>query len=97
MIRQEAAGPVRQSVENTGDDFRELRVVLLQLGVNHVQFHRERGKDHHQRNKHDQADNAECEEGSQPVAIAQRGTQFVFHRVENDGQDRGPQNRREIG
>ncbi len=63
----EAAGPVRQAVEDTGDDFRELRVVLLQLGVNHVQFHRERGKDHHQRNKHDQADNAECEEEASPL------------------------------
>lgn len=38
VIRQEAAGPVRQMVEDACHHFRELGVVLLKLRINHVQL-----------------------------------------------------------
>ena len=97
VVRQKTAGPVRQAVKDARDHFRELCVVRLQFGVHHVQLNGERGEDHHQRDKDDQADNAQRQERGQPVAIAKRSAQFVFHRVKDDGQDGGPQNRGEVG
>ena len=97
MIRQEAAGPVRQVVEDARHHFRELGIVLLQFGVNHVQLNGERGEDHHQRNKDDQADNTDGQQRGQPVAIPQRGAKLVFYRIEDNGQNGGPQYRGEVG
>lgn len=97
VIRQEAAGPAWKMVEDARHHFRELGVVLLQFGVNHVQLNGERGEDHHQRDKDDQADNADGQQRGKPVAFPQRGAQLVFNRVKNDGQNRGPQYRGEVG
>lgn len=97
VVRQEAACPVRQVVKDARYHFRELRVVLLELRVNHVQLNGERGEDHHQWDEDDQADNANRQQRGQPVAIPQRGAQPVFYRVEDDGQNSGPQYRGEVG
>ena len=97
VIRQEAAGPVRQMVEDACHHFRELGVVLLKLRINHVQLNGERGEDHHQRDKDDQADNTDGQQRGKPVAIPQRGAQPVFYRVEDDGQNGGPQYCGEVG
>lgn len=47
----------------------ELGVVLLKLRINHVQLNGERGEDHHQRDKDDQADNTDGQQRGKPVAI----------------------------
>lgn len=41
VIREEAAGPVRQVVKDARHHFRKLRVVLLKLRVHHVQLNGE--------------------------------------------------------
>ena len=84
-------------VEDARHHFRKLGVVLLKLRVNHVQLNGERGEDHHQRDKDDQADNANGQQRGKPVAIPQRGAQPVFYRVKDDGQNGGPQYRGEVG
>ena len=97
VIREEAAGPVRQMVKDARHHLRELGVVLLQFGVHHVQLYGERGEDHHQRDKDNQADNADGQQRGQPVAISQCGAQLVFYRVKDNGQNGGPQNGGEVG
>ncbi len=97
VIGQETAGPVWQMIKDARHHLRELRVVLLQFGVHHVQLYGERGEDHHQRDKDDQADDPDSQQRSQPVTIPQRGAQLVFNRVKDDGQNGGPQNGGEVG
>ena len=83
--------------EQTREHPGKLGVVLLQARVNNIEFKGQGGKDHHQGNKDDQADKQDAQQRRQPVTIAHPNTQCVFDRVENHRQDRGPQDRREVG
>ncbi|MNS38224.1 hypothetical protein D3C72_704670 [compost metagenome] len=60
---------------------------MLELGVNHVQLDGERREDHDQGRKHDQADNQQRQQRCDAVAFPDPAAQFVFHRMENHGQD----------
>ncbi len=93
MLRQEALRPAGQVAHKVRQHGRQLAVVGLQLGVDHVEFHRQRRGDDRQWREHDQADQRQRQQRHHAVAFADVLLQLLFHRMENHRQNNRPQHR----